>query len=131
MPTISRSKIRRDAKKAGYRSGFEHQVAKDLTAKGVVFDYEKGYYEYEVRETRKYTPDFFFDSFVVECKGRLTAADRKKLLLVKKAHPDLDIRLLFQYDNKITRTSKMRYSDWATKHGFSYAIGSIPKRWLT
>jgi hypothetical protein len=37
--------------------------------------------------------------------------------------------LFFAQDNKIPR-SKMRYSDWAKKYGFEYAVGEIPKEWL-
>ena len=129
MPTVSKSKVRRQAKAAGYRSGFEHRVAEDLVSKKAKFDYESEKYSYEVHEARTYTPDFVFKNFVVECKGRLTAADRKKLLLVKKYNPDLDIRLLFQLNNKIARNSRTRYADWAEKHGFPYAFKFIPEEW--
>ena len=87
--------------------------------------------EYRVEETRKYLPDFVIDkTIVVECKGRLTAADRKKLLLVKKQHPGVDLRLLFQYDNKLSTKSKTRYSNWAEKNGIPYAVESIPRSWI-
>lgn len=76
-------------------------------------------------------PDFALTNGVlIECKGRLTAADRKKLLLVKKQHPRLDLRLLFQFDNKLSPRSKTRYSTWAEKNGFEWAVGSIPRGWL-
>ena len=87
---------------------------------------------YVVNETRQYTPDFLLESsgVVVECKGRLTVADRKKLVLVKKQYPRMDLRLLFQFDNKLSPRSPTRYSVWATKHGFPWAVGAIPEEWL-
>lgn len=86
---------------------------------------------YKVDETKRYLPDFVLPgNVVVECKGRLTAADRKKMLLVKRQNPDLDLRLLFQFDNKLSPRSKTRYSTWADKNGFPWAVGSIPRGWL-
>jgi hypothetical protein len=127
------SKTRKQAEAAGYRSGFEHRVAGQLDEAGAAFEYEpkEAVMEYRVEETRKYLPDFVINGIIVlECKGRLTAADRKKMLLVKKQHPDKDIRLLFQFDNKLAPRSKTRYSDWAKKYGFPYAVETIPKSWM-
>ena len=63
----------------------------------------------------------------LEAKGYFRAEDRVKLLSVRDNYPDMDLRLVFQKDNKVHRTSKMKYSDWAEKHGFQYCVGSIPK----
>lgn len=87
--------------------------------------------EYEVHELHKYLPDFVLgNGIVVECKGRLTSADRKKMLLVKKQNPKKDIRLLFMCNNKLNPRSKTRYSDWAEKNGFPWALKRIPQEWL-
>lgn len=126
------SRTRKAAEAAGYRSGFEHRTAERLEELGAEFEYEPkdSVLEYVVQETRKYLPDFVLGkTMIIECKGRLTSADRKKMLLVKKQHPDRDIRLLFQYDNKLSTKSKTRYSDWATKHGFQWAVGTLPRSW--
>lgn len=132
MPSPRRSATRKKAEAAGYRSGFEYTVAQALGAAGVAFDYEPEdeRLEYRVEETRRYLPDFKIGEILVECKGRLTAADRKKLVLVKKQHPAIDLRLLFQFDNKLSPRSPTRYSVWATKHGFQWAVGTIPEGWL-
>lgn len=47
--------------------------------------------------------------------------------LVKEQNPELDIRLVFQNDGKVGK--RMRYSDWADKYGFPFAIGRVPKDW--
>jgi hypothetical protein len=52
------------------------------------------------------------------------------MLAVKESHPDKDIRFVFQANNKIHPKSVTRYSDWAEKHGFKYAIGEAPKDWF-
>ena len=86
---------------------------------------------YSIDETRVYLPDFrLANGIIVECKGRLTSADRKKMKLVKMQHPDKDIRLLFQFNNKLNPRSKTRYTDWAEKNGFVCAVGGVPDAWL-
>ena len=132
MPRASRSRTRSEAEEAGYRSGFEHSTAKRLEELGVRFSYEPKdrIIEYLVNETRKYLPDFVTKNFIIECKGRLTTADRKKMQLFKAQHPDKEIRLLFMFDNKLNPRSNTRYSKWAEKHGFKWAVGEVPKEWF-
>ena len=82
----------------------------------------------------KYRPDFELpNGILVEAKGRLTFFDRAKMLLVIKANPDKDIRLLFMRDNKLTKKSKQRYTDWARANGIKCHVsdlGSIPEAWI-
>lgn len=126
-----RSKTRKDAEAKGYRSGFEQRVAEGIERDGGSVCYEPDSFSYEINEFRKYTPDFkLSDRVYVECKGRLTAADRKKLRLVKEQLPDIEIRLVFQYDNKLSPRSKTRYSTWAEKYGFKWALKEVPAEWL-
>ena len=82
-----------------------------------------------------YVPDFVVTlkdghTVYIESKGYFRPEDKRKMLAVKKYNPDLDIRMLFQKDNKFPR-SKTTYSMWSTKHGFPWAIGEIPKEWFT
>ena len=123
----ARSRVRKAAQKAGFRSAFEQRVAEGLSE----YEYEPFVIAYEVHETKKYTPDFALPNKVIlECKGRLTADDRKKMLLVKEQHPELDIRFVFMYpNNKLTARSKTRYWEWAEKHGFKWADNTVPKEW--
>ncbi|WP_374710355.1 hypothetical protein [Brucella anthropi] len=51
----------------------------------------------------------------------ITAADRKKMLAVKAAHPDYTITIVFQNPTlPINKGSKTRYADWCDKYGFAW-----------
>ena len=99
---------------------------------GYTYEYEIGRLHYVLR--KYYIPDFILTlpngrKIYIEVKGYLRPTDRTKMVAVKKGNPDLDIRFLFDKDNKMSKNSKTTYSTWATKNGFPYAIGSIPKEW--
>ena len=129
-PRPKHSKTRKDAVKAGFRSGFEHAVAGQLLDAGCEFEYEPYSITYPAPD-RRYKPDFVLpNGIILEVKGRFTGPDRAKHLRIKKAHPDLDIRFVFQVDNKLTKVSKTRYSDWCEKNGFPYCFVTIPEEWL-
>lgn len=115
-----------------FRSGLESRTADYLKKRRVKFEYERTRIPYVVNETRKYTPDFKLPNGIyIETKGRFTAADRKKHLLIKKQHPDLDIRFVFSNPRaKIRKGSKTSYADWCDKHGFKYAQETIPLEWI-
>lgn len=129
---MKRSKLRQRAIAAGYRSGLEEDIARELEDKGIAYEYETLSIKYEVNETRKYTPDFKLpNGIIVESKGRFTSADRKKHLLVQKQHPEYDIRFVFSNSKaKLNKGSKTTYADWCQKHGFQYADKHIPEEWL-
>lgn len=117
----------------GVRSGLEERICKDLTAQGIEYEYEKHKLKYTSPETlHTYTPDIVLpNGLIIELKGRFTAADRKKMNLVKKAHPGLDIRMVFSNSrSKISKASKTTYGDWCDKHGFPYADKNIPEEWI-
>ena len=128
----ARSKVRQRALKAGYRSGLEETVANQLKRLGVVAGYETTKIKYRVEEDRTYTPDFILpNGIIVETKGRFVAADRKKHLLLRKQHPELDIRFVFTNSkSKLSKASKTTYAMWCAKHGFIFADKEIPLEWL-
>lgn len=79
---------------------------------------------------RSYTPDFFLNNgVIIEAKGRFTVKDRKISLAMKKQ--GIHVVMLFQFDNKLSRKSKTRYSEWCTQHGIDYAIRELKEEWLT
>lgn len=126
-----KSKTRAQAKAKGYRSGFEEEIARQAEEDSIEAEYEPkdGIIVWQPKPS-KYLPDFRLkNGLLIEAKGRLTQKDRTKLLRIKEQHPDIDIRLIFQYDNKLTTASKTRYSEWATKHGFTWAMKKIPVEW--
>lgn len=118
--------------KYGYRSGLEDRISKQLKALSVPVKYEEMKIEYQINETRKYTPDFELpNGIIIESKGRFVLADRKKHLLIKKQHPHLDIRFVFSNSKaKINKGSKTTYGMWCDKHGFLYADKLIPEEWI-
>lgn len=114
-----------------FRSGLEQKTANSLERENVPYLYEAEKLDYVIHA--RYTPDFILSNGVyLECKGFLCPADRRKMIAVKAAHPDKDIRFVFQRDNYLAKGSKTKYSDWATKNGFPFCIfPHIPTDWLT
>lgn len=118
---------------AGYRSGLEETVARQLASEGLEANYESFRIPYMVPESlHKYTPDYdLLNGIIIETKGRFMAADRKKHLLVKIQHPDLDIRFVFSNPNaKLRKGSPTTYASWCEKHGFLYAGKTVPLEWV-
>lgn len=124
---------RQAARLKGYRSGLEEFIDTTLKSVGVDGEYEKHKIAYTKPATQhRYTPDFKLPNGIfIETKGRFVTADRKKHLLIKQQHPDLDIRFVFQNaNNKLSKKSKTTYADWCIKHGFLFAEKEIPDEWL-
>ena len=123
IPVISKGKQ--------YRSKLERQIALQLREAGVRFEYESMRLGY----TRKctYTPDFILSNgILIEVKGWFKSSDRTKMVAVREANPELDIRFLFQNANiRITKGSKTSYGDWAEKKGFKWAEKRVPESWLS
>ena len=112
------------------RSGLEEQVAALLDELKVDYSYEPEWLPYVIEH--RYIPDFKIGDIYLETKGWFKSSDRRKMLAVKKANPDLDIRLVFQAPtNKISKRSKTTYAMWAEKNGFPWcAYYAIPTSWL-
>lgn len=77
-----------------------------------------------------YIPDFILSNrnysgkkIYIEAKGHFRPEAKRKMVAVKKLHPDLDIRFVF-YSRKV---SDIRFAE---KYGFKYSIGSIPEEWV-
>lgn len=118
---------RAKARAAGFRSAFEQKVALALEPKFRAVGYETTALRYT--KEAKYIPDFVCattdpkdDIVYVEAKGRFLSADRSKMIQVKKAHPTLDIRIVFMRDNKLNKASSTTYMEWAAKHGFKATV---------
>ena len=122
------------AKKYGFKSGLEENISVQIESKGMVVEYETEKVDYIIpASSHTYNPDFKLPNGIrVETKGRFVLADRKKHLLVKQQHPELDIRFVFTNSkNKINKKSKTTYADWCDKNGFKYADKVIPDEWFT
>ena len=118
---------------SGYRSGLEKALAQALDAAKVPYEYEAARIPYITPAF--YLPDFILtkQAIVIETKGAFDSADRSKMIRVKAAHPDLDIRFMFSNPNtRIGKLSKTTYAMWCEKQGFPFAKGGSlpPKEWL-
>ena len=133
MAWNSKSKLRANAIKHGYRSGFEHKISEQLNSLEIDPQYEKTVVKYTVpaRES-KYTVDFTLpNGILIETKGRWVAQDRKKHILVKQQHPELDIRIIFQSaKSRISKASSTTYADYCDKHGIKWAEKVVPTEWI-
>jgi hypothetical protein len=126
-----------------YRSGFERALAGALR---VLFEYEQESFRLTVAVARhscrscgskeiirhvSYTPDFFFKTgWIIEAKGKFTPRDRKLALAFTEQYPTLKYGLCFQRDNRLTKSSKTRYSEWCEKHGIPYSVGAFKTKWV-
>ena len=122
-----------------YRNKFEESTAKALKADGIPFSYEDTKIKYTIDGT--YLVDFKITTksgktIYIETKGNGRSFDqhtRRKMIAVKEQHPEIDLRIVFYSDGKIGPKRKdgsfQRQSEWATKHGFEYAIRNIPESW--
>lgn len=128
-----------------YRSKYEANIAKDLKARRIKFEYETIKIPYYLSKKGRckfcssgvvfvhkvYTPDFIIGSIILEAKGRFISSDRTKMLAAKEANPNLDIRMLFMRDQWCTKKKRKRYSDWCNDHNIPFAFGTaLPKSWL-
>jgi len=113
-----------------YRSGLEERLGKYLDKQAIPYLYEVEKFDYITKS--RYTPDFFLlNGVVIETKGFFKPRERSKHLAVKAAHPELDLRFVFQRNNKLSSKSKTTYGDWCDKHGFKWCIfPDIPTDWF-
>lgn len=130
---ISNWSYNKSALAAGYRSGLELEVQRQLDKLGVQAAYESVKLAF-VKPARnaKYTPDFVLpNGIVIETKGQFVVADRQKHILLKEQHPLLDIRFVFSNPrSRIGKGSKTTYEMWCEKHDFYYAKKLIPEEWI-
>ena len=119
-----------------FRSKFEKSFSEKLTENKIEYEYETVKIKYTIPASiHTYTPDFILQKkkggqMIIETKGRLKPADRKKLEMIISQNPDMDIRLVFQNPKiKIRKGSKTMYSDWANKVGIKWAEKEIPAEW--
>jgi hypothetical protein len=121
-----------EAKKEGYRSAIELNIAEQIEGQGQEIRYEAIKIQWIDLSIRTYTPDFVLDNgIIIEVKGRWTAHDRKKHLEIRKQHPHLDIRMVFENSRKkLYKSSKTTYALWCAKKNIVFADRVIPEAWL-
>ncbi len=121
----------KNKKEPKFRSKLEESIASLLEGLGVSYEYENEKLSYTIEHT--YTPDFYLPNYIyLEAKGYWSPEDRRKILNVKKANPEIDLRMVFQSPfNKISKRSKTTYAKWCDKHDIPWtAYHEIPMDWL-
>ena len=121
----------KERKNIKFRSKLEENVAGLLEGLGISYQYESEKLSYTIEHN--YTPDFVLPNYTyLETKGYWDAADRRKVLAVKKANPQIDLRMVFQAPyNTISKKSKTTYAKWCEKHDIPWtSYHDIPLDWL-
>lgn len=104
-----------------YRSKFEGRVAEALEKTGKDFEYEPERLSY--RLDLEYKPDWKVDDkYYIEAKGKFDYVERRKMLAVRAANPDKDIRMVFMRNQKLGKNSKMTYGEFCDKHGIRWTV---------
>lgn len=132
--------------RADFRSGFEKRLRGRLDAEGVKYAYEAETFPIQVPvgttvcpncgpvravKNSRYTPDFFFKSWIIEAKGKFTAKDRKRFWALRQAHGDKHrFGILFMRDNWMTKRKAQRYTDWCRTNDIPCAVGWFKPEWL-
>lgn len=112
-----------------FKSGFERTVAADLNSRQIKFEYEALVLPYTLHG--EYHPDLSFpNGLVVELKGVLDKASKRKYVAVKQQHPEINLKFVFMDSKKKVPGTKQTHGDWARKNGFEFADGRIPDEWL-
>jgi len=116
----------------GFRSGLEEKIAAQLKSEGIDPKFETLKLPYRVEKNCTYTPDFpVGKKIIIETKGRFQTADRMKMLMAQKQHPEYEFRFIFSNSNaKISKASNTTYGRWCEKNGFKYADKVIPQEWI-
>lgn len=129
---ITKRKARKEALDNGFRSKFEFEFYKKIKGLKLKVEYESEKIHYiQPQKNRTYVPDWKINTGVfIETKGLFTAADRKKILLVREYNPKITVYLLFQ-NSKVTlsKTSKTSYGDWCDKNGIIWADIRDIRKW--
>ena len=105
------------------RSKLEERFETILQEFGVTYEYEVTKIPYTIPESyHVYTVDWtVLNGKLIETKGYLSDhAERRKYVLLKEQHPELDLRFVFDNPNKLCGGTKQTHGAWATKQGFRW-----------
>lgn len=107
------------------RNKFEKKIEKQLQKAKVPFKYESEKISYLI--SGHYIPDFVITTSLgkiyIETKGHFRPEAKRKMVAVRRLHPELDIRIVFY-------SRKAKDIRWAEKHGFLWSVDTIPEDWL-
>lgn len=100
-----------------YRSGLEQNFAKAVPRK--MFEYEPCAMPYVMH--RKYTPDFVYKHYLIECKGYFRVGDTMKYKSIRESMTDNELIFVLSDPNKkLRKGAKMTMGQWCDKEGFKH-----------
>ena len=116
----------------GFRSGLEEQISDLMVELGIDHDYESTKISYQTEHF--YTPDFFLPNknIYLEAKGYWRPEDRRKIRTIRKQHPDIDLRMVFQNPYQtISKKSKTTYAQYCERHKILWgSYHELPLEWI-
>lgn len=112
------------------KNNFEKKILIQIEGSGCNVKYEGARIPYVL--AGHYIPDYIVDTptgkLYIEAKGYFRPEAKRKMVAVKRQHPELDIRIVF-YKSKSFKKNK-QYERWAIKHGYKFAWDTVPEEWL-
>lgn len=133
MASPKKIQLKKQRPKRLHRSKFETNFNELCKEEGFDLGYETSVLPFTTEvQKRRYIPDWTIKSgWYIETKGRLVAADRRKMLYVKQQHPEARILVVFQrYQNKLYPGSPTTYGEWATKNDIEWCAYQDKYIWL-
>lgn len=104
-----------------FRSKFEGKVHDALKKAGKKVEYEPEKLEYTLHLA--YKPDWKVDdTYYIEAKGKFDYVERRKMLAVRDANPDKEIRMVFMRNQRLGKGSKMTYGEFCDKYGIRWTV---------
>lgn len=112
------------------RNPFERKILRQIEDAGYPVKYESEKIPYVLAS--HYLPDYIVvtptGKLYIEAKGYFRPESKRKMLAVKRQHPELDIRIVF-YKSKSPKRN-LAHERWAKKTGYKYSFDTIPMEWL-
>jgi hypothetical protein len=105
------------------RSKLEERFEQIIKPSGVLYGYEITKIPYTIPESsHQYIADWTFpNKLYIETKGYLSDyTERRKYVMLKEQHPELDLRFVFVNPKKLCGGTKMTHGEWADKYGFQW-----------
>ena len=126
------SKPKYNAYAEGHRSGLEDAFRDLCDKEGLLVTYETDSIPFIApSQKRRYTPDWkIADKCYIETKGRFTAADRKKAILIKEQHPGISILYVLYRDQRLSKKSNTTYLMWAKERGLEACVFKDKDVWV-
>lgn len=115
---------------AGPRNAFERRIDDQLKRLKAGAIYEGARIPYSI-DGLYYQPDWVLkNGNIIEGKGFLDRDSKRKMLAVKKCHPELKIFFVFYDAYKKISGTKETHASWAERNGFPWSHEVVLEEWI-